>query len=574
MEHEAAVHAALARVAKAASAESAKVPAAEHALFHLCIKDCRCSWLLHSSGKLDQLRDGKLPADVIPNVTLTYGSCSVFFKLVRHELNPQRALMSGKLGFKGDIGKIRLLAQWFKAAAEIAASGDQEQLREGSTHGNSSGTTRSRRGSLVKPRSEWQQDDATDCCSACEADFTVYRRKHHCRMCGLLVCASCSSKKIRGARVCDDCHSTARAQLRSAAALGDDASSDAGGSVGNNGHSSSSRALTEDSELVDVLKQRILSLEHDMRVMDRRSHSLKADLLLRFMGVLHSCIVLTMFTGILACAHAVAKLLHRHWRPSLVQLQLQVPKALQFVLSSSSALQSAAVLVQQQCSSTSADTGAAAANASADDTVSISACDAPAAELAAELSAGSTVPTATAAGDVLMLSLSTYWTVIAVVCTALYVHHKVTKGSAQRRLRTFLAAGIVIFTMRGTRRYAKHLSESESDEVWSSVHKLLAPFTHRAILQLKGLWVKFGQFTSSRYVRVYWCASIFYCSMPCYVLLLYTFNSALVISSTSVCAANHEFVEERESLLCAVTANSVVYDAYAETDRVCCQLLL
>jgi putative sterol carrier protein len=509
MEDEAAVHAALARVAKAASAESAKVPAAEQqaALFHLCIKDCRCSWLLHSSGKLDQLRDGKLPADVVPNVTLTYGSCSVFFKLMRHELNPQRALMSGKLGFKGDIGKIRLLAQWFKAAAEIAVSGDQEQLRDGSTHGSSSGTTRSRRGSLVKPRSEWQQDDATDCCSACEAEFTVYRRKHHCRMCGLLVCASCSSKKIRGARVCDDCHSTARAQLRSAAALGDDASSDAGGSISNNGHSSSSRALTEDSELVDVLKQRILLLEHDMRVMDRRSYSLKADLLLRFMGVLHSCIVLTVFTGTLACAHTIAKLLYKHWRPSLLQLQLHVPKVLQFIVSSSSsALQTAAVLAQQQCSSTSADadTGAAAANASADDTTNISACDAPAADLPA---------TATAAGDVILLSLSTYWTLMAVMCTALYVHHKVTKGSAQRRLRTFLAAGIVIFTMRGTRRYAKHLSESESDEVWSSVHKLLAPFTHRAILQLKGLWVKFGQFTSSRYVHVHKYKYVLSCAL-------------------------------------------------------------
>jgi putative sterol carrier protein len=493
MEDEAAVNAALARVAKAASSESAKAPEAEQqaALFHLCIKDCRCSWLLHSSGKLDQLRDGQLPAGVIPNVTLTYGSCSVFFKLVRHELNPQRALMSGKLGFKGDIGKIRLLAQWFKAAAEIAASGDQEQSREGSTHGSSSGTTRSRRGSVVKPRSEWQQDDAADCCSTCEADFTVYRRKHHCRMCGLLVCASCSSKKIRGARVCDDCHSTARAALRSAAALGDDASSDAGGSISNNGHSSSSRALTEDSELVDVLKQRILSLEHDMRVMDRRSYSLKADLLLRFMGVLHSCIALTVFTSILACAHATAKLLHRHWSPSLAQLKVQLPKVVQFVLSSSSSALQSAVTAQQQCSSTSTDTATAAANATTDESVNISASDAP----VAELSAGSSVP--------LVLSLSTYWAVMLAVCTALYVHHRVTKGSAQRRLRTFLAAGIVIFTMRGTRAYAQHLSESESDEVWSSVHKLLAPFTHRAILQLKGLWVKFGQFTSSRYVCLY-----------------------------------------------------------------------
>lgn len=58
---------------------------------------------------------------------------------------------------------------------------------------------------------EWKD---SDCCSRCRVQFGMVQRKHHCRACGDVVCAKCSSKNSiipkfgieREVRVCDSCH--------------------------------------------------------------------------------------------------------------------------------------------------------------------------------------------------------------------------------------------------------------------------------------------------------------------------------------------------------------------------------
>src|SRR5690606_4983512 len=59
----------------------------------------------------------------------------------------------------------------------------------------------------------WTPDDEKDCCVFCDAVFSVFNRRHHCRYCGSLVCNSCSKhrrmiKNIstkKKQRVCDEC---------------------------------------------------------------------------------------------------------------------------------------------------------------------------------------------------------------------------------------------------------------------------------------------------------------------------------------------------------------------------------
>ncbi|OQR94523.1 hypothetical protein THRCLA_08163 [Thraustotheca clavata] len=57
----------------------------------------------------------------------------------------------------------------------------------------------------------WVPDRASDECMGCQVAFSTFRRKHHCRNCGALVCSSCSRGRARlngleqKSRVCDIC---------------------------------------------------------------------------------------------------------------------------------------------------------------------------------------------------------------------------------------------------------------------------------------------------------------------------------------------------------------------------------
>ncbi|OQR84843.1 dihydroflavonol-4-reductase [Achlya hypogyna] len=63
--------------------------------------------------------------------------------------------------------------------------------------------------SLIKP---WAEDHVANECSSCKAQFTLVRRRHHCRECGNLVCGNCSVSRaiVEGfedakQRFCDQC---------------------------------------------------------------------------------------------------------------------------------------------------------------------------------------------------------------------------------------------------------------------------------------------------------------------------------------------------------------------------------
>ncbi|EGZ18286.1 hypothetical protein PHYSODRAFT_501202, partial [Phytophthora sojae] len=48
-------------------------------------------------------------------------------------------------------------------------------------------------------RSPWVNDEERFNCFICSKDFTVFRRKHHCRVCFEIICHNCSltRKKMR-----------------------------------------------------------------------------------------------------------------------------------------------------------------------------------------------------------------------------------------------------------------------------------------------------------------------------------------------------------------------------------------
>jgi len=66
---------------------------------------------------------------------------------------------------------------------------------------------------VVDGDNDWQQDNSSPTCPLCCDTFSMFKRRHHCRRCGTLVCGACSKKTIeqdpaasqKGARVCDMC---------------------------------------------------------------------------------------------------------------------------------------------------------------------------------------------------------------------------------------------------------------------------------------------------------------------------------------------------------------------------------
>jgi len=43
---------------------------------------------------------------------------------------------------------------------------------------------------------KWVKDEDAPACFVCKADFTLFRRRHHCRVCGNVICADCSSNTL------------------------------------------------------------------------------------------------------------------------------------------------------------------------------------------------------------------------------------------------------------------------------------------------------------------------------------------------------------------------------------------
>jgi len=51
---------------------------------------------------------------------------------------------------------------------------------------------------------EWEPDKERDSCGQCHKPFTLFRRRHHCRSCGLLICSACETSQALPGYPCTD----------------------------------------------------------------------------------------------------------------------------------------------------------------------------------------------------------------------------------------------------------------------------------------------------------------------------------------------------------------------------------
>ncbi|KAF9941422.1 1-phosphatidylinositol-3-phosphate 5-kinase [Modicella reniformis] len=102
-------------------------------------------------------------------------------------------------------------------AKEALADSDTRSIRSfssGHHKGNSlTKLIRRVRGEGVVSKEYWMTDENAKECFGCNAPFSMMRRKHHCRICGVIFCSKCASNIISGAelgyegdlRVCKYC---------------------------------------------------------------------------------------------------------------------------------------------------------------------------------------------------------------------------------------------------------------------------------------------------------------------------------------------------------------------------------
>ena len=67
---------------------------------------------------------------------------------------------------------------------------------------NINGTKMDQKPSTACPNQKyWMPDAVSTKCYDCEAKFTTFRRRHHCRVCGQIFCSKCCGRYIPGENV-------------------------------------------------------------------------------------------------------------------------------------------------------------------------------------------------------------------------------------------------------------------------------------------------------------------------------------------------------------------------------------
>jgi len=104
-----------------------------------------------------------------------------------------------------------LLIQYINYCKPIEEEQTQTMRIKGNRSASGSILSFSGNAEVAAPR--WQPDESATTCNICADEFFFFRRKHHCRMCGLIICNDCSPNRtpipkfgfVKPVRICVEC---------------------------------------------------------------------------------------------------------------------------------------------------------------------------------------------------------------------------------------------------------------------------------------------------------------------------------------------------------------------------------
>lgn len=122
---------------------------------------------------------------------------------------------------------------------------------------------------------KWVPDHLVSACQSCQEPFTLTKRRHHCRACGKVFCAKCSSKESRvrwyeeAERVCDTCFLHLKGNLENKVVLMSGANSGVAAEVAEEmaRQGATLAILSPDAEEASALAQRIKKVTGNTEVM-------------------------------------------------------------------------------------------------------------------------------------------------------------------------------------------------------------------------------------------------------------------------------------------------------------------
>ena len=419
---------------------------------------------------------------------ISYSSVKVFDDINESRLSPMMAYTTGKLAVKGDVGAVMGLLKRMEANAKAAEAA--EAARKAETRRKRDAELTPRYGAAATPRRKeegagrhdqvskgsqrWVDERHVTSCMGCAVPFNFINRKHHCRSCGGVFCNSCSpSRAPAKKRVCNGCFAgfyvsdgRPQAQKPAASSAGAAGASAGGGARAAQAHRRPAQPGQASAAQPGGPAPRERSSGADSTSSAHATGAAEQGMLPGGAGA-------DAETAQLAerMAELEAKLRRLRQDAEAATLPLALPPSLEGAATSS---ELAAIVVYPLA-------------------------------YAMVLLGWRTVPL-----SLLGLGALLYWVggvainfaALALLLAGGFLWYASTAMGSwelmRRRLRVFGAAGVVFADYKLTQLRAADLQDTESGPLYNAVHRRSAVRSLVLFRELQGLWVKMGQYLSSR----------------------------------------------------------------------------